>query len=122
MKSARQRHTEPELTVRKALWASGYRYRLHYPVPGLNRRSIDIALVNDRIAVFVDGCFWHGCPVHATQPRANADWWRAKLTANQDRDRDTDLRLERAGWTVVRVWEHDEAGAVVDRVSALFER
>ena len=69
-----------------------------------------------RIAVFVDGCFWHSCPVHKTVPKANREWWVAKLAANEARDRETDARLEEAGWTVLRLWEHEAAGAAADAV------
>jgi DNA mismatch endonuclease (patch repair protein) len=67
--------------------------------------------------VFVDGCFWHSCPVHASWPKANADWWKAKLEANRSRDRDTDAKMIEAGWTVVRVWEHEDSTAAAHRVA-----
>jgi DNA mismatch endonuclease (patch repair protein) len=74
-----------------------------------------------KVAVFVDGCFWHGCPAHATSPKANAEWWQAKLTANVERDRDTDRRLSKAGWTVVRIWEHEDPAVAAERVVALLK-
>lgn len=77
-----------------------------YPVPGQRRRTIDIAFTRARLAVFVDGCFWHGCPEHGTAPTANADWWATKIAANKSRDDDTDRRLEAMGWRTLRVWEH----------------
>lgn len=77
------------------------------PEPGIRRRA-DILFTKARVAVFVDGCFWHKCPVHGTEPKANAEWWRAKLQRNVERDRDTDRRLEEAGWTVIRLWEHED--------------
>ena len=80
------------------------------------RRRADIVFVASRVAVMVDGCFWHACPVHATWPKANADWWRAKIEANQQRDRETDAALEAAGWTVVRVWEHESTEEAARRV------
>jgi DNA mismatch endonuclease, patch repair protein len=69
-----------------------------------------------RVAVFVDGCFWHGCPAHGTQPRANADYWRAKIDRNVERDRETDDLLVEAGWSVVRVWEHVSTESAVERI------
>lgn len=72
-----------------------------------------------RVAVYVDGCFWHSCPVHGTFPKANADWWREKLDANVRRDGDTDLELQAAGWTVIRVWEHETPSEAVDRIEAV---
>lgn len=76
-----------------------------------------------RVAVYIDGCFWHSCPQHATTPKSNRDWWVDKLVANVHRDRDTDARLEAAGWTVVRIWEHEEPERAADRVvSAVMAR
>ncbi|MBP2039273.1 very short patch repair endonuclease [Streptomyces avidinii] len=100
------RDTTQELAVRRLLHASGLRYRVNFPVPGIRRRTIDIAFTRAKIAVFLDGCFWHGCPEHATQPKANAEWWRAKLEKNMSRDRETTAHLEATGWTVLRFWEH----------------
>lgn len=81
------------------------------------RRRMDIAFTKRRVAVFVDGCFWHACPVHATAPRANGAWWSAKLQKNVARDRATDDYLVALGWIVVRVWEHEEPGVAADRVA-----
>lgn len=77
---------------------------------------MDIAFTRRRVAVFVDGCFWHACPIHATAPRANGAWWSAKLQKNVDRDRATDDHLQQLGWTVVRIWEHEDPGDAADRV------
>lgn len=82
------------------------------------RRRADIVFTRQRLAVFVDGCYWHGCPEHATSPVNNAAWWRAKLDANVARDRDTDLRLANEGWMVVRVWEHEDMGEAADVIEA----
>jgi len=82
------------------------------------RRTIDIAFPGAKVAVFLDGCFWHGCPQHATRPKANADWWRDKLERNKSRDRETTLRLEEVGWTVIRCWEHEDPSSIADRVAA----
>ncbi|MFG3345579.1 very short patch repair endonuclease [Streptomyces sp. NPDC048018] len=116
-----RRDTAPEVAVRKLLHAAGLRFRVNVPVPGMPRRTIDIAWTNARIAVFLDGCFWHGCPEHATQPKANADWWRAKLDKNMARDLETTKHLEAAGWTVLRFWEHEspeEVALIVSRARA----
>jgi len=101
-----RRDTAPEVAVRKLLHAAGLRYRLQWPVPEMSRRTIDIAFPGRRLAVFIDGCFWHGCPQHATSPKANAEWWRAKLDKNVARDGETTAHLESLGWTVLRFWEH----------------
>ncbi|CAM5420178.1 very short patch repair endonuclease [Streptomyces xanthochromogenes] len=101
------RDTTPELAVRKLLHAAGLRYRVNVPVPGMPRRTIDIAFGSAKIAVFMDGCFWHGCPQHATSPKANAEWWRTKLDKNMARDLETTEHLRAAGWTVLRFWEHE---------------
>lgn len=110
MSTARRKDTAPELALRRELHALGLRYRVTYPVPGQRRRTIDVAFTKVRLAVFVDGCFWHGCPEHGTQPRTNSSWWQQKLAANTARDRDTDRLLREAGWTVLRFWEHEPAG------------
>ena len=93
-----------------------------YPVPGQRRRTIDIAFTRQRLAVFVDGCFWHGCPEHGTAPRANSDWWRHKLEANHSRDIDTDEVLKDRGWSVVRIWEHEEPVTAVAKIELLLGR
>lgn len=110
------RNTTPELLIRRRLHALGLRYRLHArPLPGL-RRTADIVFTRRRVAVFIDGCFWHGCPEHGTAPKTNAAWWAAKLTRNIERDTDTNILLAEAGWAVIRVWEHEDPEAVVIRV------
>jgi DNA mismatch endonuclease (patch repair protein) len=83
------------------------------------RRVADVVFRRAQVAVYVDGCFWHGCPVHATWPKANADWWKDKLQSNQRRDASTDRALADAGWVAVRVWEHEDACDVAQRVDAL---
>ncbi|MFD7287295.1 very short patch repair endonuclease [Streptomyces sp. NPDC059863] len=112
------RDTAPEVAVRRLLHASGYRYRLNVRVPDMPRRTIDIAFPKVKVAVFMDGCFWHGCPEHATHPKANAAWWREKLDRNMARDRETTEHLADLGWVVLRFWEHETPGAVADRVAA----
>ena len=116
MVATRRADTQPELRLRSELHRMGLRFRLHRSVvPGV-RRQIDIAFGTARVAVFVDGCFWHSCPQHATAAKANAGFWRQKLADNQRRDRDTDLRLRKAGWRVVRVWEHEDARLAARRI------
>ncbi|MFD8996797.1 very short patch repair endonuclease [Streptomyces abikoensis] len=112
------RDTTPEVAVRRLLHREGHRYRLHRPVPGMPRRSIDIAFPGARVAVFLDGCFWHGCPQHATSPKANAEWWRQKLDRNMARDKETTEQLVGAGWTVLRFWEHEDPPTVAADIAA----
>jgi DNA mismatch endonuclease (patch repair protein) len=123
MRLQRRAGTKPEVRLRKALHARGMRYRVDapLPLPGLRRRA-DLLFPKARVAVFVDGCYWHSCPEHGTKPKANAPWWSQKLAANVARDRETDQRLVAAGWLPVRVWEHEANGAVdaaADRLEAI---
>ncbi|HEX3900204.1 MAG TPA: very short patch repair endonuclease [Mycobacteriales bacterium] len=104
-----RRDTKPEMALRQELHRSGLRYRVDYQVlKGLRRRA-DVAFPRAQVAVFVDGCFWHGCPTHRTWPKSNSEWWASKLEANVSRDRDTDRRLAEAGWLVIRMWEHEDS-------------
>jgi DNA mismatch endonuclease (patch repair protein) len=115
MQVTQQRDTPGELALRSALRTLGLRYRVDAALPGTRRRA-DVAFIGAKVAVFVDGCFWHGCPSHGTWPKTNAVWWREKIQGNRRRDRDTDEQLIRDGWTVLRFWEHDDpsdAAAVV---------
>ena len=101
----RSRDTLPELALRRLLHARGLRYRVHArPLPEF-RRTADLVFRPARVAVFVDGCFWHRCPEHGTHPKANSDYWTPKLDRNVARDRETDERLRREGWLVIRAWE-----------------
>ncbi|WP_412747312.1 very short patch repair endonuclease [Krasilnikovia sp. MM14-A1004] len=119
MKKQRSADTGLELRIRRDLYRRGLRYRLQTPlVPG-TRRKVDLAFITPKIAVFLDGCFWHRCPEHGTSPRANGEWWAEKLAANVARDRDTDRRLSEAGWTVVRVWEHEDSETAAARIEQL---
>jgi DNA mismatch endonuclease, patch repair protein len=118
MQQQPRRDTAPERALRSALHAAGLRYRVDFPIPATRRRA-DVAFPKGRVVVFVDGCFWHGCPDHGTWPKRNAEWWRAKIEANRRRDRDTDVHLQDAGWTVVRVWEHDNPAAAARRIAEL---
>jgi DNA mismatch endonuclease, patch repair protein len=119
MAAYRSRDTGPEMAVRRALHARGLRYRVHWPLPFDRRRRADVAFTRARVAVFVDGCFWHGCREHFRAPQANAAWWANKIGRNRERDADTTRRLEADGWVVVRVWEHEDPQVVADRVEAL---
>lgn len=118
MARQRTRDTAAEIALRRALHRLGYRYRVDAPLPGMPRRRADMLFTGRRLAVFVDGCFWHGCPAHATWPASNADWWESKLRANIARDRDTTERLRVGGWTVVRIWEHESLDEALGKVLA----
>src|SRR5690606_27537058 len=101
----------------------GLRFRVDHPLPGMPRRRADVLLTRARIAVFVDGCFWHSCPLHRTDPASNASWWAEKLRRNVERDRDTDRRLGEQRWLVMRFWEHaDMVNAADDVVTAWVKR
>lgn len=114
-------HTSPEVALRNELWTRGYRYSLHRKISG-TRRTIDIALVKHRVAVFVDGCFWHSCPKHGSIPKNNRQWWTTKLARNRERDRDTDRILRSQGWRVVRIWEHESPTTAANRVERVILR
>ena len=111
-----RKDTKPELAIRRVLHAAGLRYRLQVPVPGVPRRTIDIAFTRARLAVFVDGCFWHSCPEHGTKPAANSDWWAWKLARTKARDHDTNQVLAEQGWDVLRLWEHEDPEAALPKV------
>ncbi|MER8116210.1 very short patch repair endonuclease [Streptomyces sp. NPDC094031] len=114
--------TAAELAVRRLLHAAGLRYRVEYPVPGMARRRIDVAFTSTKVAVLIDGCFWHGCPEHATHPKSNAQWWRQKLDRNIARDLETTEHLVAAGWEVLRFWEHESPVTVALRVEEAVHR
>lgn len=121
MQQQRSADTGPELRLRKALHGRGLRYQLHRAiVPGTKRRRVDIAFPRARVAVFVDGCFWHGCAEHGRRLHDINRWyWPAKIEGNRERDRDTDARLTDAGWRVVRVWEHDDPEQAAVRIERI---
>ena len=112
----RRRDTRPELELRRRLHALGLRYRVAYPIPGQRRRTIDVAFPRSRVAVFVDGCFWHGCPEHGTRSGSNSEWWVRKLDANRARDLDSARVLGELGWQVLRFWEHEDPDASAAQV------
>jgi DNA mismatch endonuclease (patch repair protein) len=122
MRRVRQRDTCPEVALRFLIHRLGLRYAIDgRPVASVGRRA-DLVFRSARVAVFVDGCFWHGCPDHATWPKNNAQWWRAKIRSNRSRDRDTDELLKRNGWLSIRVWEHEEPGTAALRIARLVRR
>ncbi|HVW86586.1 MAG TPA: very short patch repair endonuclease [Bryobacteraceae bacterium] len=104
MSRIRGANTKPEILLRSALHASGLRFRLHRrDLPG----APDIVFPGARVAVFVDGCFWHGCPSHGARPKTNREFWSSKLAANRRRDLNVNASLKDSGWTVLRFWEHE---------------
>lgn len=118
MRATRGRDTRPEMAVRRAVHARGLRYRVSVrPLPEV-RRTADLVFSRARVAVFVDGCFWHGCPQHHRPASVNNAFWSAKVGTTRQRDADTDRRLREAGWTVVRAWEHDDPAGVADLIAA----
>lgn len=122
MSRQRRADTEPELALRRELHRRGIRYFVdRAPIRGQRRRA-DLVFPRHRIAVYVDGCFWHCCPEHATYPKNNAEWWAEKLAGNVARDRETDAALAAAGWQVIRVWEHEDAILAANRVQAALDR
>ena len=121
MSRVRQKDTRPELALRTELHKRGLRYRVNHVVSQKPRRTADIAFTKLKVAVFVDGCFWHGCPRHATWPRSNAAFWREKIIRNMARDAETTTLLEAAGWTVVRIWSHVSTREASDIVSRVIE-
>jgi DNA mismatch endonuclease (patch repair protein) len=102
MSKVKGKDTSPEVRLRKALWAAGFRYRKHY-----GPHKIDVAFPGRKVAVFVDGCFWHGCPAHASIPESNMEYWVPKLERNKRRDFEVTAALEAQGWAVIRIWEHE---------------
>ena len=122
MRANRGRDTGPELAVRRALHARGLRYRVDHPLPFDRRRRADVAFTRAKVAVFIDGCFWHGCPEHGMTPRTNTEFWKAKITRNRARDVDTTVRLEGMGWAVLRFWEHHPTADAVEAVVRVVTR
>jgi DNA mismatch endonuclease, patch repair protein len=104
MAAIHSKNTTPELTIRSALWRKGYRFRIHY-----GSEKIDVAFPSKKIAIFVDGCFWHNCPLHSHIPKSNEDYWIPKLKKNKQRDAEKNFRLTSSGWKVLHFWEHEMA-------------
>jgi DNA mismatch endonuclease (patch repair protein) len=117
----RSRDTKPELALRKAMHSLGLRYRVAArPLPNI-RRTADIVFPRAQVAIFIDGCFWHGCPKHYVASASNVSYWNAKVVRNKERDRETDCLLRDAGWTVIRIWEHDDAEVAARAVYKLIK-
>jgi DNA mismatch endonuclease, patch repair protein len=121
MRGVRQVNTDCELRIRKALHRGGLRYRVNViPIRGL-RTKPDIVFARQRVAIFIDGCFWHSCPAHGSLPRHNRLWWKAKLAANHVRDQNATTLLQSMGWTVLRFWSHEGVASVVDAIRSAVE-
>jgi DNA mismatch endonuclease (patch repair protein) len=116
MRANKARDTGPELRIRSLLHKAGLRYRVNARPLAALRRTADVVFPTARVAVFVDGCYWHGCPEHYRRARANEQFWRDKIDRNRTRDRETDQLLADAGWTVIRVWEHESPVEAADRI------
>ncbi|MFE0673638.1 very short patch repair endonuclease [Streptomyces sp. NPDC058867] len=122
MQAIRSRDTVPEVLIRRLVHAQGLRYRVAArPLPDL-RRTADLVFRPTKVAVFIDGCYWHGCPDHYVSPKTNSGYWSDKVARNVARDRDTDRRLRAAGWTVLRFWEHDPAEESASKIAAAVKR
>lgn len=122
MQSNTRRDTKPERALASALHAAGLRYRRDFPVVlDVVRVRPDFVFTRARVAVFLDGCFWHGCPEHGSTPRANGSYWVAKLARNRDRDRRVTTALEASGWTVVRIWEHVEPDRAMREIASALD-
>jgi len=117
MAKVRQTGTDAELALRQEMHRIGLRYRVGYEVLKKPHRVADVAFPGRKIAVFVDGCFWHGCPEHATWPKQNAAFWREKIEANRQRDADTNARLRDIGWTALRFWSHESPVKAAKKVA-----
>nr|WP_245681112.1 very short patch repair endonuclease [Glycomyces harbinensis] len=121
MQSNKGRDTKPELRLRREAHALGLRYRVSIrPLPEV-RRTADMVFTRTRIAVFLDGCFWHGCPEHHTAAKTNMEYWAEKVRRNRERDQETDEALRQAGWTVVRFWEHEDPVSAARRLVEIVE-
>lgn len=118
MVDQRRRDTAPELAIRRLLHARGHRFRVDYPLPSSRRRA-NLVFTKRKVALFVDGFFWHACPIHRSIPKQNRTRWVEKLRANTVRDRNTDEMLREAGWQVVRILEHEDPGEAADRIESI---
>ena len=118
MRANRRIDTKPEVALRSLLHGQGVRFRKDYPVSLADGKTVhvDIAFTKKKIAVFVDGCFWHSCPEHGSTPKSNQEYWIPKLKQNVERDRSTTQALQAAGWKVVRIWEHLDPGDARKRI------
>ncbi|QEO10722.1 very short patch repair endonuclease [Protaetiibacter larvae] len=121
MQGNRSRDTKPELAVRRAAHALGLRYRVNARPLSSLRRSADLVFRRERVAVFIDGCFWHGCPEHHVASKSRVEYWGPKIEANRRRDADTDKLLRAQGWYPLRAWSHEDPAEVAFRVRALID-
>lgn len=121
MSDQKRRDTAPEMAIRQVLHARGLRYRVNYQLPNSRRRA-DIVFTRQKLAIFIDGCFWHSCPIHGSIPKKNRGWWVAKLQGNVQRDRDTDTHLRNLGWNVLRIWEHQKPLEAVQQIEAMLQK
>jgi DNA mismatch endonuclease (patch repair protein) len=119
MQANKGRDTQPELALRSAAHALGLRYRVSVRPLRELRRTADLVFPRVKVAVFLDGCFWHGCPEHHTIAATNARFWAEKVESTRSRDRETDRRLADAGWTSIRVWEHEDPVEAAQRIHAV---
>lgn len=120
MRGNRRRDTRPELAVRRLVHAAGLRYRVDFPpLPDRPRLRADLVFSRVRVAVFIDGCYWHGCPEHYRPASRNAAFWSRKIAANRERDTRTNETLEAAGWTVLRFWEHEDPKNIATEISQI---
>ncbi|MDD5163180.1 MAG: very short patch repair endonuclease [Candidatus ainarchaeum sp.] len=120
MSAIRSKNTKPELILRKLLFAAGLRYRIHY-----GKHKIDIAFPSKKIAIFVDGCFWHNCPKHFQMPASNLRYWRKKMACNLEREKNKENELRKTGWKVVRVWEHslkDNPAKAFNKIASTYKK
>ncbi len=116
MQGNRGRDTKAEIAVRRLVHAQGLRYRVNVRPEADLRRTADLLFTRAMVAVFIDGCYWHGCPQHFTMPATNLDYWTAKIGRNHERDLETTSKLEERGWHVLRFWEHQPPSAVAERI------
>lgn len=122
MQAIRSRDTKPEQQIRRLVHAEGLRYRVSArPLIGL-RRTADMVFRPTKVAVFIDGCYWHGCPEHYVPPKTNSGYWSQKVLLNMERDRDTDKQLSEAGWLVLRFWEHESSDVCANEITAVVRR
>jgi len=121
MQRTRGRDNPFEVLIRSQLYAKGIRFRAHFPVPGMKRITCDIAVPKLRIAVFLDGCFWHGCDIHPPSVKKNTAFWLEKIERNRARDRRVREHLAEIGWTILRFWEHEAVEAIVRKIVSTVE-
>lgn len=121
MQRTRGRDNPFELAIRSRLYANGLRYRIHFPIPGLKRTSCDLAFPRLKIAVFLDGCFWHGCEKHPPSVKKNTDFWLSKIARNRARDARATAHLTELGWTVLRFWEHEAVETIVEKIASTIQ-